>query len=472
MKITPEKTLSTEEKARAIDDASLPPSPRWMSLRLALTVALLAGTAVGLRELSRSEPSGPDIEVRHPFAFFDIRSPNVGGMGPGEGVVVGAESVLPSGDFDGDGFADSDGVSRPTNGAADQDCIVNRRLLFVPNPKKRNLFSRFTPFTGRPCKPLGAWKLTFENSGRFVTVWTPAPDRSTRVPLVATLWLRQHASGPEFHWELPEGSPHTAVVFRLYDLEQRSKGKHARIVFTEKLAAEQSTFTVPMDAVQLAHHYAAAVELRTMRDGDILSRSRSLFNFAIGPEPRIDGQVLLPIVDHDGGAPGLAVAGYSAAIKGPHPIWIELPLADKVVYASAAESPPVRALQLPAGAKHEFLVHYANGPVAGLLLTAGEELTFPQGSVSEFSLTRRVTARAPDAYKALSVPLALRFAYGGQLSATMAGRIVPGAWTRGCLRLFKSIAAGKHTDGVRESPRKSRGFSASDALICGVQAKG
>jgi hypothetical protein len=471
MKTTPGKSLSSEEKAGAIDDSSLQPSPRLLTLRLGLTVALLAGAALGLRELSRSEPSGPDIEVKRPFVFFDIRSPNVGGMGPGEGVVVGAESVLPSGDFDGDGFADSDGVSRPTNGAADQDCIVNRRLLFTPNPKKKNLFSRFTRFAGRPCKPLGAWRLTFENSGRFVTVWTPAPDESARVPLVETLWLRKRASGAEFQWAIPKGSPHTAVVFRLYDLEQRNKGKYARIVFTEKLDADQSTFTVPMDAVQPAHHYAAAVELRTMRDGDILSRSRSLFNFAIGPEAAIEGQVLLPIVDHDGGAPGLAVASYTAAIEGPQPIWIELPLADKVVYANAAESPPVRALQLPAGVKHGFVVHYDKGPAAGILLTAGKELTFPQGSVNRFTLTRLEGSRASDVQKTLSVPLALRFAYGGQLSATMSGRIVPGAWTGGCLRLLKTMAAKELADGALKTPLEKPGLNADAALICGLQAR-
>lgn len=430
--------------------------------------SIWAAALASLGILSETEVRSRELIVEGPFAFHDIRSPNVAGLGPGEGVVVGAELVVPSGDANGDGFADSDGVSLPTTAKADYECVAGRPLVFNPNPRFKNLFSRFTGASGRPCDLSGPWKLTFENAGQSKTVMTPALYDEARVPLVHTLWLRQTSPAPEFRWELPVNSPHDAVVFRLYDLEQRNEGKYARIVFTEKLPREQSSFAVPEGRVQPAHRYAAAVELRAMREGRIVSRSRALFDFALAAEPLIFDGLLLPIVDSDGGAPGIALARYVAEVAPARALWIDLPAASSVVYASAPDSPRIRSLALPAKAPHGLLVRHAHGPAEGLVLLPGETLTLPEGGIAELTLARHGALPGLDSRKVASMPLALGFASKGRLAATVSGPIVPAAWTKGCQALLSTRAPRTGSAGASQVAASEAG----KALACGIDVEG
>ena len=147
--------------------AALQPSARWNDfIRCLLATAMICWGAVA---------DAVPITIDNVFHFRDLRSANSVNITPGDRLTVGADAT-PNGDNNGDGFADSDGVSPPTTGTATQDGVV-RSLRFVGSTINPNTFARATPFDDG-AGPFGvdlrdSWTLDFTNGGDMAIAVTP-----------------------------------------------------------------------------------------------------------------------------------------------------------------------------------------------------------------------------------------------------------------------------------------------------------
>ncbi|MBE9486889.1 MAG: hypothetical protein IMY82_06940, partial [Chloroflexi bacterium] len=99
-----------------------------------------------------------NITIEKIYHHRDIRSPNSVGYAIGDRLTF-AVNIIPNGDLDGDGFADSDGTSPPSTVIAFQDS-VERNLFFIPLFNSPNHFVRSVSYD-----PLliDSWQLEITN---------------------------------------------------------------------------------------------------------------------------------------------------------------------------------------------------------------------------------------------------------------------------------------------------------------------
>lgn len=380
---------------------------------LALTGALL-GDIAELRAGTVQDPAGPaGIMIEGPFSFRDLRSPNTAGYGAGDGVTFGVRSVLPNGDADGDGFADSDGVSPPTRGWASQDCVAERTLNFNPMPKIPNQFARFSNFAEAGCRTLGSWRLTFSNQTSTKTVETPPIPEGISVPLVESLWMTATGMAPAFEWMIPSGSTHNETHVRVFDIENLLPGEFARTILREKVAPGTTTFAVPAGLLKPHHGYAFAVELRERRDKRLVARSRAYFNFYTATRDIASAPIVLPIIDPAGGPASEPVARYAFEVRPGSPVYLDAPAAADYVVSTDADGPRFASVLLLGPAAGRLVVSHAGAPASDSVARPGERLDFPAGGVDLFMISMLDAIDASAASSVSNFQIGLTFGEAG-----------------------------------------------------------
>jgi len=417
---------------------------------LCITTAL--ATSEVITQPTSSKPAS-SILIKGPYSFYDLRSPNTIGYGYGEGVTYGALSVLPSGDADGDGFADSDGVSPPTIGTATQSCVSGRRLRFNPLPNYPNQFGRFSNFSRSGCRLMGPWTLTFANGITSTSVITQPISNSLLGNYVETVWLTAGGTTPTFTWNFPLDSKHTRLSLRVFDLQSRLPGRIARTIFSKVVPKDTTSFTVPDGILSPNHHYVFAVQLDEYRNDRRVARARSFFNFATASRQSEDTPLYLPIARIQRKT-GQGTSWFTLDVEPGRTVYVSPLVATDYAFRSDDNGPHFAAVVLPSGAGNQYHVTFEGSLNKGVAIPEGGTFAFPKGGVATFTLTR-VELGEHTATDKLAFPVGLRFAssglFRGTVMSTAPALAMLKGFGRGCGSRLLSKSGDKRTLRVASS---------------------
>jgi len=332
---------------------ALQPSARWNDfIRCLLATAMICWGAVA---------DAVPITIDNVFHFRDLRSANSVNITPGDRLTVGADAT-PNGDNNGDGFADSDGVSPPTTGTATQDGVV-RSLRFVGSTINPNTFARATPFDDG-AGPFGvdlrdSWTLDFTNGGDMAIAVTPDVQGVDPIPFVANMSLSGSGTTPTFNWTAPAGASFDRVDIVIWDLQDfigsggQGGGAVANQIFSQGLNSAVTSFTMPNGVLQPDHLYSVSIQLdrrRTPTPGiaDVESRSRSFFDFStVTLSVPGNAPVFLPVVNPTGTPAGTPIYSFTVDVTGGSTIFIDPLIAIGYDYEIGALDPFFASVTLP-----------------------------------------------------------------------------------------------------------------------------
>lgn len=397
--------------------------------RLITLVALAAGMSL--------PAFANTITVDGVYHFRDNRSANSVGFSTGDQGTFGADSVLPSGDENGDGFADSHGSPVPaTTGIATQGGAT-APLFFIPFTHIPNQFANTIPYdSGRT----GSWELTFTNGTNTKTVATPTIDGVGIMPFVSSFSLVPNGTTPAFQWSLPAGSPHNAQSLRIWDLEEKLSAGIAPAIFADSFSPDATTFAMPAGVLEANHRYSVSIQLDKFAAGNFTSpglraRSRAFFDFSTSPLVLPSGEVssvFLPSVDSATNPQGEPVYQFNVAVKEGETIFIDPEVAVGYEYAIGTGDPKFASVVLPDVGDGVFdLLLYGTGGEpfdTGINLVAGTPYDFSElfddfgigkEGLSRFAIGGIEPSAGLDPFNPTAFVTGLTFVGAGSFTGTM-----------------------------------------------------
>lgn len=302
-------------------------------------------------------PADVSLVATNTYHFRDQRSPNSTGFTPGDRLTFGAGFVLPNGDENPkDGFADNPGPPKPpTTGVGRQfdgsgNIIAERNLGFFPKPGIPNDFGRSVAY--RPWIANNSWELTFTNGGETVVVKTPIPGNAAAMPFIDNFALTGGGTTPTFSWTIPGGTDPDGVQLRVLDVENFLSSGIGNVVLLTRLPADATTYTVPDGFLLKNHLYSVAIQLDDFDAGNLVSRSRSFFDFstaaiALPPGLPPSTPVYMPNVDPTASPSGGPVYHFAVDLAGPGTVFIDPLVAVGYDYQIGAGDPLFTSVLLP-----------------------------------------------------------------------------------------------------------------------------
>lgn len=400
------------------------------------------------------------ITIQQTSQFCDSRSVNDVNFGVGHFLTVTAD-LTPDGDLDGDGAADSDGVSLPSDVRVTQDGI-NRRLNYFPLPNSPNHFARSIRFDcddanenpdlrdqwnfliSNGAADCASGNCTLQNGTIETNPVSPSVQGVAKLGFVSSFTFEVGAdpTTPLFKWSAPPGSNHDQVTIWIQDLEEFigqggvGGGGAARVVRTQRLADDATSFQVPPGWLVPNQLYSVSIQLDKRRGpqpepfGRLESRSRAFFSFQTVTLPTAGAPVFLPSVNPDGVAAGQPIYQFNISEVSPTQItFIDPPVAIGYDYQTGVGDPKFASVLLPPLGDNVFDVYIWSGSdfVFHANVRSGDEYAFPAGGVDRF----RVLGIEPglDPNNPTAFVTGLRFASNGQFTGTMTPIIIPDAIT-------------------------------------------
>ncbi len=383
-----------------------------------------------------SSASAAPIVLQETVHFCDDRSPNSIGFGAGRRLTFAA-NFTPDGDLDGDGFADSDGISLPSTVVASQDGMVIA-LNFLPTVADPNHFVRSVPFDcDNPTVPdlRDSWSVVIVNGPSTLTTTTPNVQGVQHINFVKSMWLSGSGTTPTFNWTYPTGSAHDRVRISVRDLADFigqggiGGGGSAREIFAQNLPSTVTSFPMPSGELLPNHLYSVAIQLDSLRPPQpfpfdrLQSRSRSFFDFSTeilnvpGNAP-----VFLPIVNPTGSPTGGTI--YKFGIDNITPgqtVFVDPAVAIGYDYQVGSGDPNFKSVLLPQVGNNLFDLYLWNGSKFAFHATvgAGSEYVFPSGGVDRFRVLGIEVGAGLDPNNATAFITGLTFVSAGQFTGTM-----------------------------------------------------
>lgn len=157
--------------------------------------------------------------------------------------------MLPTGDDDGDGFADNPGPLVPPTTVEGKQGTTIRSLRFASAPFSPNLFVSIVDWR---VDLTGSWQFTIRNEDDVVVVFSPTIGLVEKMPFVVDMTLTGSGTTPTFHWTvptIPAGLTHDRSRILIWDLEDRRPTTGvARRLFSRRFSPTETSFTVPVSA--------------------------------------------------------------------------------------------------------------------------------------------------------------------------------------------------------------------------------
>jgi hypothetical protein len=369
-----------------------------------------------------------DRSVHGPFHFRDFRTVNSAGVGAGDFLTFGVD-VLPNGDFDDDGFADSHRSPVPPTTVVATQGTASIPLNFSPSGEDAsgesfdpNHFVRSIPYEATLTD---RWNFIITNDGTTITQLTGAVGTVAPMPKVKNMSLSGSGPTPRFNWSAPEtptGLTLDAVTIEIRDFDQRNERGVARRIFNESVPNPADTsFTVPAGVLFPDHKYSVGIQLDHRRStGGLLSRSRSFFDFSTVLLNVGDAPVFLPSVDTTNVDPQYL---FDVTVVAGQTVFIDPPVAIGYDYQVGSADPHFESVLLPAVGDNLFDLYLWN-PTASeyqFHMTIGSNIKFdfPVGGVDRFRVLGIEPSAGLDPNNATAFVTGLTFVSSGQFTGTM-----------------------------------------------------
>ncbi|CAM5353716.1 PEP-CTERM sorting domain-containing protein [Thauera mechernichensis] len=400
-------------------------------------VALTAAMSLCLLQASTADAA---ITVSDSYHFLDNRSDNSVRIFAGVRQTIGALNVTPN---------PGSTPSAATQIIATQDGVHYTSLVYDPVTVAPNQYARsvgdgmlfFNAELGEnvPYNPSTAgWSLfgRSDPTDAYAAVGTlPSIEGATVLPFVSNMRVSGSGEDMTFNWGVYEDSSHDSVRVQIWSLDYKPGDSiSGDILFSRSfMAPDVSSFRIG-DYADLGtllsgdKMYSVEVSLIDRRDesapvsnANILSRSRSFFDFMLLPEGAPDG-VYLP----SGGIDPTGDTVFKFAIERVTPdeiIFIDPIVAVGYDYAIGAGDPLIRAVLLPTGIGDSLYdIELWDGsawvPFKTNIL-GGEELVFDDDGVDRFRVLGIETTAGLDPANPLAFITGLRFAEEGRFTGTM-----------------------------------------------------
>jgi hypothetical protein len=369
-----------------------------------------------------------DRTVHGPFHFRDFRTVNSAGLEEGDFLTFGVD-VLPNGDFNGDGFADSHGLPTPPTSVVATQGGASIPINFSPSGDDAsgdsfdpNHFVRSIPYDP---SLTDRWNFIITNAGDTITQLTGAVGSVANMPKVKNMSLTGGGQTPTFQWSapaIPVGLSLDSVTIEIRDFDQRNERGTARRIFNESIGdPTQTSFTMPPGVLLADHKYSVGIQLDHRRStGGLLSRSRSFFDFSteILAVPG-NAPVFLPSVDTTGVSPTYT---FDVTVDAAgQTIFIDPPVAVGYDYDTGPGDPNFKSVLLPQAGNNLFDIHLWNGSkyVFRATVQSGVEFSFPSGGVNRFRVLGIESGAGLDPNNATAFITGLTFVSAGQFTGTM-----------------------------------------------------
>jgi hypothetical protein len=216
-----------------------------------------------------------DLTLTGPFDFRDNRSVNPVGFISGDRILVGANSITPSG---------AGTTVQAVQGA------TTLGLLFVPFTVSPNLYA--TSFSFDPLFT-GAWTITATDASGSASATTQGIPNPELIPFVNNLQISGALLTPDISWTLPDltGLGVTRIRVVVWDLDNLLGGSLADQIFVSaNLAPTTTSFNVAAGVLGPGKNYSFDVQLDntvipTTGPGFLQNRSDTFTGVFSTPEP-------------------------------------------------------------------------------------------------------------------------------------------------------------------------------------------
>ena len=357
-----------------------------------------------------------------PFHFLELVGPNSLNFTPGTRVGVGA--VGPNGN-------EGSAILTMPEVCAGPPLLTLVNLGFENIPTvAQGIYS--VPSIAGICA--GTWSLTLNVGALQLSIATPTLTGARIVPFVSNNSLSSSSDGKvhTFSWSDVPGIG--GVRINIWDGSQIPTGGERQLVSQQNYTGPTTSFVIDLN--QLGPYvndrrYTMDVHLADTRNpnvgpvnSNVLSRSRTYFDFTLPSTPLTTAPVFLPIVEHGPNGPTYT---FTVTVDATGTFVIDPDIAIGYIYQTAPGNPNFRSVSLPNVGDRRFLVeifdpsasHYRKDFTA----LAGRTYSFtahgyPHG-VSKFRVKGIEVAAGLDAANPSAFPTALGFTGAGTFTGSM-----------------------------------------------------
>ena len=358
------------------------------------------------------------------FQNFNVQGPNSLNFATGPSVVVGAFGP--------------NGISGTATRSGAEVC-AGPLSLTLPNLGGLNVPTLAqggysVPSVASICAE--SWLLTLNVGALKATALTPTLTGAPLVPFVSNNSVTSSSDGKvhTFGWSGVPGVD--SLRINVFDRTQMATGGQAQLLRSQNFVGTTTSFVIDLNepGTPFANDrpYTLEVSLIDTRDNNlavpnninILSRSRTYFDFTLPLVPLTTAPVFLPIVEHGPNGPTYT---FTVTVDATGTFVIDPDIAIGYIYQTAPGNPNFRSVSLPNVGDRRFLVeifdpsasHYRKDFTA----LAGRTYSFtahgyPHG-VSKFRVKGIEIAAGLDAANPSAFPTALGFTGAGTFTGSM-----------------------------------------------------
>ena len=282
----------------------------------------------------------------------------------------------------------------------------------------------------------GSWLLTLNAGAQQTTVLTPTLTGAPLIPFVSDSSLTSSSDGKvhTFDWSGVTGID--SVRVNVYDRSLMPTGGQAQLVSRHDFIGTTTSFVIDLNepGTPFANNrpYTLEVSLIDTRDNNvvlldntnILSRSRTYFDFTLPAVPLTTAPVFLPIVEFIEGIPTYT---FSVTVDGTGTFVIDPDIAIGYIYQTALGNPNFRSVSLPNIGDRRYLVELFDEGAGqygkGFTALAGRTYNFstygyPEG-LSKFRVKGIEISAGLDAANPIAFPTAIGFTGAGAFTGNM-----------------------------------------------------
>lgn len=285
---------------------------------------------------------------------------------------------------------------------------------------------------------LTSWNLALATGGQTSSAASPSLDGLQVLPFVSNNTLASSADGKVHTFNWSSVASVDGVRLNLWDRATVIAGGDAQLITSLNLPGNTTSFSIDLGQTSspyLADHaYTLEVSLTDTRDdalpradnSNILSRSRTYFDFVMPSAPVTTAPVFLPITVFDGNDPTYV---FTVSVSPTGVFIIDPDVAIGYIYETAAGNPNFRTVALPKVGNGRFLVELYDIDKGrydhAFIAKAGETYRLSAhastAGVAKFRVKGIESSAGLDPANTKAFPTSLGFTAAGQFT----GRMIP-----------------------------------------------